>query len=490
MLLCVAMIAVASRGDGRVSLSVSTGVVITPPSANGEVDVTTEDVNAANAKVAADLNALVTERAALKHRGSVPTDEVESDAIVGFMNHYVRTMGEPYESVTGSHSDHAAEADAIIDHANEDNVDVTGKAGATIYQVASDPTAPSSAWLRGSIPNYRAESSYIVSGVDGNYEKELENGPTMSVVSGKAPARQVAYTIIDEAYKDVTSPDCTGVVDKDGIHGVGRGTPPCQGTLAFKKPKNMAGNNALSHIWFNITLDMALGDNVLADLSQRGTTLGACDEALKLKVRSALAQSAGVASSDVIFPSIAVPNTTDDGPGAVDDSGEAALLGAESPATQLQRVDREHAREMLRPRVNGPSLGTEVRKIQGQLASLERHPPANLAAAEAKVLKGDTVFERKLAAAALQLELTQHTLMKKERSTKSADSGSAQYSAEKAWILKKQAAPAKVFRMHRRQLLEVSAAGPETCTFSGYIIVPTADAFDARVNTEKQVCMN
>ena len=140
--------------------------------------------------------------------------------------------------------------------------------------------------------------------------------------------------------------------------------------------------------------------------------------------------------------------------------------------------------------MNGPSLGTEVRKIQGQLASLERHPPANLAAAEAKVLKGDTVFERKLAAAALQLELTQHTLMKKERSTKSADSGSAQYSAEKAWILKKQAAPAKVFRMHRRQLLEVSAAGPETCTFSGYIIVPTADAFDARVNAEKQVCMN
>ena len=484
MLLCVALIAVAFHGGGRVSLSVQTGVVITPPGANGEVDVTTEDVNAANAKVAADLKKLVTERAALKHRGSVPTDEVEADAIIGFMDHYVRTMGEPYESVTGSHSDHAAEADAIIDHANEDNVDVTGKAGATIYQVASDPTAPSSAWLRGSIPNYRAESSYIVSGVDGNYEKELENGPTMSVVGGKVPARQVAYTIIDEAYKDVTSPDCTGVVDKDGVHGVGRGTPPCQGTLAFKKPKNMAGNSALSQILFNITLDMALGDNVLAALSQRGTTLGACDEALKLKVRSALDQSAGVASSDVIFPSVAV-NATDE----VNTADDSPIV-AESPVTQLKRIDREQAREMLRPRVNGPSLGTEVRKIQGQLAGLERHPPANLAAAEAKVLKGDTVFERKLAAAALQLELTQHTLMKKERATKSADSASAQYAAEKAWLLKKQAAPAKVFRMHRRQLLEASAAGPETCTFSGYIIVPTADAFDARVNTEKQVCMN
>ena len=94
MLLCVALIAVAFHGGGRVSLSVQTGVVITPPGANGEVDVTTEDVNAANAKVAADLKKLVTERAALKHRGSVPTDEVEADAIVGFMDHYLPQNSE------------------------------------------------------------------------------------------------------------------------------------------------------------------------------------------------------------------------------------------------------------------------------------------------------------------------------------------------------------------------------------------------------------
>ena len=64
------------------------------PGANGEVDVTTEDVNAANAKVAADLKKLVTARAALKHRGSVPTDEVEADAIVGFMDHYLPQNSE------------------------------------------------------------------------------------------------------------------------------------------------------------------------------------------------------------------------------------------------------------------------------------------------------------------------------------------------------------------------------------------------------------
>ena len=85
--------------------------------------------------------------------------------------------------------------------------------------------------------NAGAESQYILSGVFGNYEKELENKPTMAVVSGKLPARTVAYTIIDEAYKDKTSPDCTGSVDASGVHGVGKGTPPCTAMLQFRKPK-------------------------------------------------------------------------------------------------------------------------------------------------------------------------------------------------------------------------------------------------------------
>jgi len=397
-------------------------------------------------------------------------------------------------------------------------MDVTGKAGATIYQVASDPTAPASAWLRGSIPNYRAESAYIVSGVDGNYEKELENAPTMSVVGGKVPARQVAYTIVDEAYKDVTSPDCTGVVDKDGIHGVGRGTPPCQGTIAFKKPKNMAGNSALSRILFNITVDMHVGENVLAALSQRGTSMGACDEALQAKVRSALAQSAGVGSSDVIFPAPeeqAAGAVAGEGSGAGSGtgSGPSDPVVASSPVTQLERMNRGQARQMVRSKARtGPeirpeirarrqartawmsgfaseaqqSLGAEVRKVQGQLAGLQRRPTSNLAAAEAKALQGDTIFERKLAAAALQLAVTQSKVLKKASDVKRADSAAAKYAAQKASLLKKQERP--FHWVNRRHLLQETAAGPETCTFSGYIIVPTADAFDARVNTEKQVC--
>lgn len=92
-------------------------------------------------------------------------------------------------------------------------------------------------WAGHSATNAGAESQYILSGIFGNYEKELENKPTMAVVSGKLPARTVAYTIIDEAYKDKTSPDCTGSVDKDGVHGVGKGTPPCTAMLQFRKPK-------------------------------------------------------------------------------------------------------------------------------------------------------------------------------------------------------------------------------------------------------------
>jgi hypothetical protein len=121
--------------------------------------------------------------------------------------------------------------------ANRDNPDITGKAGATLYAAATDPTAPASAWMRGSIPNYRAESQYILSGIFGNYEKSLENKPTMSVVGGKVSARTVAYTIIDEAYKDKTSPDCTGSVDASGVHGVGKGTPPCTALLKFNKER-------------------------------------------------------------------------------------------------------------------------------------------------------------------------------------------------------------------------------------------------------------
>merc|ERR1719181_238515 len=237
LLLCCALIAVSTL-DGssetvRASLEEeSPGVV--DPNAPAE-EITSDDMAAAEAEAKAELNAMPTTQAG-SIRGSKPTFDAEATSIIDGSN-YVKHMGEPFWAVTGPHSDDAAEADSIIDIANHDNMDITGKAGATLYAAAADPKAPAAAWMRGSIPNYRAESQYILSGVFGNYEKSLENMPTMAVVSGKLPARTVAYTIIDEAYKDKTSPDCTGSVDKDGVHGVGKGTPPCTALLKFNKPK-------------------------------------------------------------------------------------------------------------------------------------------------------------------------------------------------------------------------------------------------------------
>jgi len=249
LLLCCALIAISTQdGSHRLSLdemgpSPSGEILELPGPAESpgitdpneaDVEITEEDVEASKAKVKSDLDAMATQKAGTI-TGSVPTDEEEASAIIDGAD-YIKHMGEPFWPVTGPHSDDAAEADSIIDHANADNVDVTGKAGATLYAAASDPSAPASAWMKGSIPNYRAESNYILSGVFGNYEKELENQPTMSVVSGKLPPRTVAYNIIEEAYKDKTSPDCTGSVDKDGVHGVGKGTPPCTAMLQFRKP--------------------------------------------------------------------------------------------------------------------------------------------------------------------------------------------------------------------------------------------------------------
>jgi len=205
-----------------------------------------------------------------------------------------------------------------------ENVDVNGKAGALIYNTVSDPKAPSSAWLRGSVPNYRAESAYITSGVVGNYEKNLENGPTMSVVGSKVPPRKVAYEIIDDAVKGDAHIDCTGVVDANGVHGVGHGTPPCPGTFAFKKPMDMGGSEkpmdsggsaGLSKIWFKLSLDMSLEE---------------CDKDLEQKVKSALAVAAGVLSSDVI---VAAETGSALGDGA--DGGSPKVLFGSAPRGEV-----------------------------------------------------------------------------------------------------------------------------------------------------------
>jgi len=170
-------------------------------------------------------------------KGSVPTDEVEAEAIMGSNGPEMeRQMTIPY-AIDGHHSSNTEVADAIIDNANADNIDVTGAKGAITYDQTVANSADAS-MLKGSLPTYRAETSYILSGVSGNYEKALENAPTMSVVGGKVPPREVANTIVDAAVGDVDQPDCTGVVDGAGIHGPGHGKPSCKEPINFVKPSH------------------------------------------------------------------------------------------------------------------------------------------------------------------------------------------------------------------------------------------------------------
>ena len=526
----VAVLALSGSGGRRSVLSEAL------PLNDEEVDITTEDVNQANAEVNADLHALQTEQAG-HVRGSMPTDEVEASAIVGDMDHYVRSMGDKFGDVTSSHSDDQAEADRIIDIANKEGVDTTGKSGATIYEAVSDASLPHTAFLRGSIPNYRAESAYIVSGVDGNYEKELENAPTMSVVGGKVPAREVAYRIIDEAYKDKTSPDCTGTVDKDGVHGVGKGTPPCSATVAFKKPKNMAGSHLVSKVFVNISLDMTQSDHVYA--SQNALAGGMCNDATKAHVRSALAEAAGVGSADVILASDAVVEEEGAGDGAGDGSGAVIhdasdTVSAEKAtrtsllkksAEKIRAVAEQAAKKQAKAEARvafrsgvlagaQQNLVAEVQKVEGQLAKLQRSgqkPTTNLAAAEASALKGDSLFERKLAAASLQLEMSQHKLLQKAAKWKVAESSSetaaAKYRAEKAELLNKQepfywlrtpssdekAKPVELQQAHKRRLLQVAPGASRSdidtpeCKYYATILVPTSESRDAAYECQQKI---
>ena len=75
-------------------------------------------------------------------------------------------------------------------------------------------------------PNHRAEAKYITDGVTGNYEKALENAAAGGLASdSRADLRGVAELIVDSAYRGVR--DCTGTTDAHGVHGPGKGTPPC-----------------------------------------------------------------------------------------------------------------------------------------------------------------------------------------------------------------------------------------------------------------------
>jgi len=109
-------------------------------------------------------------------------------------------------------------------------------------------------------------------------------------------------------------------------------------------------------------------------------------------------------------------------------------------------------------------------------------------------LKGDSVFERKLAAAALKLELSQSKLLKPEHDM----SAEARYKQEKAEALGKdekpfywlhtpaadeKAAPAQLKQTPGRRLLQIEGG---ECRFEAWISVPNSAAFDARINVLKK----
>jgi hypothetical protein len=239
LLLALALVAV-STFDG------SKAVALTGAGAPGDLTteapatITVDDVNLARAQIVAHLNQQPTQIAA-HIRGTTPTQEEEAAAIMQGNGPEGEADMARYMAIDGSHASDARVADKIIDDVEEATTDVTGKAGALTYENLLDSTSDHDvndsrgAWLRGSLPNYRAESNYITSGVVGNYEKELENAPTMAVVNGSLPARTVAYKIVEAAESAATSPDCTGTVDADGVHGVGHGTPPCTAMVSFHK---------------------------------------------------------------------------------------------------------------------------------------------------------------------------------------------------------------------------------------------------------------
>eukprot|EP00960_Hanusia_phi_P051021 760557-Hanusia_phi.AAC.4 len=239
-----------------------------------KLQILTKDLKAAQAKVQKFLDSLAAENAG-SIRGSVATDEAEASAIMNENGADMeKNMPKPYRTVDGSHSDPSSVADAIIKQVDKDNIDVTGKAGEITYQQilkqASEGDPFGAAWVKGSLPNYDAEASFITKDVSGNFEKELENDPVikvptnekiclrlltcaLQVAGGKVSARTVADAIVDEATKDKNDIDCfsshpsqgTGVVDGTGIHGIGHGSPPCT-TMAKVVVSDMLSANARS----------------------------------------------------------------------------------------------------------------------------------------------------------------------------------------------------------------------------------------------------
>jgi len=217
------------------------------------------------------------EHGAAAIRGTVATQEAEASEIIPASNlEYDEHMGLPWETGLERRgvTDPRAVADSIIDYADEGGDDVTGATSSKLrkYETAElDHTLERPDEIVGSVPTYRAESDYITSGVVGNYEKSLENGPVAAMgINGKAPARAVANTIIDEAVK--ATKDCTGVVDPNGMHGIGRGSPPCE----YAAVSLNANCSAHSHLRVDFTLPHDERSKCRCDPGYSGPNDGEC----------------------------------------------------------------------------------------------------------------------------------------------------------------------------------------------------------------------
>lgn len=118
----------------------------------------------ARAEIIAHLNKQPTQVAAMA-AGSIDTVEAEAAAIMQGNGPEGEADMAAYNAIDGSHSSAPQVADKIINDVEESSTDVTGKAGALTYSnlldsvSGEDPDDTKGAWLRGSLPNYRAESS-------------------------------------------------------------------------------------------------------------------------------------------------------------------------------------------------------------------------------------------------------------------------------------------------------------------------------------------
>jgi hypothetical protein len=133
-LVCVAALGMPQRAPGTASLAEEEGDEV--------INITKIDVQENKDEAKAELDSHPEEQAG-SIRGSRPTAEEEANAIIGEgSGSFDKKFDKPYYEVEGPHNDLSKVADAIIDNANRDGVDITGagKANSYINLVRSEGT--------------------------------------------------------------------------------------------------------------------------------------------------------------------------------------------------------------------------------------------------------------------------------------------------------------------------------------------------------------